>query len=190
MVMKYSSLFETQFGHGIVFASEKGVSVVTLPSPEANNVNSVRANISVSSEITEAAAKMLNGYFKGLPQNFAILPVDLDAVSPLRARILQLIRSIPFGQIRSYGDVAEMAGIRGGARAVGGAMASNPVPIIIPCHRVVGANGKLTGFTAPGGLKLKKKLLEMESIEFKGEVVRQKIDNYKQKNIGMKIIMK
>jgi len=65
-----------------------------------------------------------------------------------------------------------------------GTMGSNPVPIIIPCHRVVAANGNLTGFTAPGGLTIKKILLQLERIEFKGERVRVKNDSYKQEKLA------
>ena len=180
--MQYSSMFETKFGVGMVFSSEKGICRVLLPSTASVGYQ----NCNESSSLTEQAASMLKSYFKGACPNFATLPVDLDRLSLFQARILQLIRAIPFGEVRSYGGVAYMADLKGGARAIGGAMAANPVPVIIPCHRVVGANGKLTGFTAPGGLKLKKYLLLMEGVEFQGEVIRQNIDSYKQEKIGMK----
>jgi methylated-DNA-[protein]-cysteine S-methyltransferase len=116
---------------------------------------------------------MLMQYFKGEQQQFEIIPVDLDSMSEFRRRVLDLIRSIPFGVVKSYAGVARMVGSPGAARAVGGALASNSVPIIIPCHRVIAANGRLTGFTAPGGLEMKKYLLQMEHVEFKGELICQ-----------------
>jgi methylated-DNA-[protein]-cysteine S-methyltransferase len=116
---------------------------------------------------------MLMQYFKGKRQQFDNIPVDLNLSGTFRLHVLELIRSIPFGVVKSYGEVAHLAGSPGAARAVGGAMASNPVPIIIPCHRVIAANGSLTGFSAPGGIKIKKYLLQMEGIEFKGELVCQ-----------------
>ena len=71
-------------------------------------------------------------------------------------------RDIRFGQTVSYGRLAEMAGKPGAARAVGRALAKNPLPLIIPCHRVICANGKIGGFSAPGGVTLKKRLLQLE----------------------------
>ncbi|OGR29894.1 MAG: hypothetical protein A2X83_09110 [Desulfuromonadales bacterium GWD2_54_10] len=67
-----------------------------------------------------------------------------------------------------------MAGAPRAARAIGGALAANPVPVIIPCHRIVAGSGKLTGYSAPGGIKMKEILLRMERVEFKGEVVCKK----------------
>ena len=184
--MEYTSLFETKFGTGIVFSSAKGICRVLLPAVDAD-CRYEQAAAGISSPLTELTSDMLNKYFKGVPQNFATLSVDLDELTLFRSEILQHIRSIPFGKVMSYGEVAAMVGLSGAARAIGGAMASNPVPIIIPCHRIVGANGKLTGFSAPGGIKLKKYLLQMEGVEFQGEGVRQKNDGYKQGKVGMKI---
>jgi methylated-DNA-[protein]-cysteine S-methyltransferase len=123
---------------------------------------------------------MLKLYFKGEPQRFDDLPVDLSGVATFRARILELIRSIPRGETKSYGEVAALAGVPRAARAIGGAMAANPLPIIIPCHRVVAADGKLTGYSAPGGLTTKKYLLEAEGVEFKEELYSQNQLTYKQ----------
>jgi methylated-DNA-[protein]-cysteine S-methyltransferase len=94
--------------------------------------------------------------------------VDLSLLTEFRKRILMLIRAIPYGEVRSYCDVAVLAGLPRAARAVGGAMAANPVPVIIPCHRIVAGNGRLTGYSAIGGLKMKDILLRMEGVEFKG----------------------
>ena len=187
--MQFKSTFDFRYGIGMVFSSTIGICRVLLPS-EDSAFNQLESRFSgyPSSLLTEQTAIMLKEYFKGVCQDFSGLPVDLGDLSQFRARILQLIRAIPFGEVWSYGYVAKMADFPGGARAIGGAMASNPVPIIIPCHRVVGANGKLTGFTAPGGLKLKKILLQMEGVEFKGEVVSRNIDSYKQDKVGMKKI--
>jgi methylated-DNA-[protein]-cysteine S-methyltransferase len=113
---------------------------------------------------------MLTKYFKGVPQPFETIALDYNVAGGFRRRILEYIRSIPFGKIQSYGQVAAAAGSPRAARAVGGAMASNPLPIIIPCHRVVAGNGRLTGYSAPGGLMVKKLLLQMEGVEFQGEL--------------------
>ena len=173
--MEYMSLYETKLGVGAVVATEKGVSTVQLPhAGSATFINQLKQNAGESSQLTEQVALRLKSYFKGEPQVFDIIPVDLSALTEFRARILQLIRAIPYGEIRSYGDVAVMAGVPRAARAIGGAMAANPLPVIIPCHRIVAANGRLTGYSAPGGLDMKRILLRMERVEFKGEVVVKK----------------
>lgn len=185
--MEYVSMFDTRLGVGAVIASEKGICRVLLPDyGEARLRERIAPSSGASSPFTVLAAGMLASYFKGEQQSFDDVPVDLTGLSAFRARILLLIRSIPYGEVRSYGEVAAMAAIPRAARAIGGAMAANPVPVIIPCHRVVAANGELTGYTAPGGVPVKKILLLMERVEFKGEVVCLKNESYKQVKIGMK----
>lgn len=172
--MECVSLFETGFGTGAVVASELGIRRVYLPHENAAVLFAHDGLDRMSpSELTEQASRMLMLYFKGEQQQFERLPVDLVIRGGFRRHVLDLIRSIPFGVVKSYGEVARSAGSPGAARAVGGAMASNPVPVIIPCHRVIAGSGRLTGFTAPGGLELKKILLLMEGVEFTGELVCQ-----------------
>lgn len=165
--MKYISKFETILGTGCVIASEIGICRVQLPGGVDNDLDLDNA-CKIASPLTEQASRMLELYFKGQFQQFEILPVDLGTLTNFRVRILQLIRQIPHGTAKSYGEVAAMAGVPGAARAVGGAMAANPVPVVIPCHRIVAGNGNLTGFTAPGGITVKKLLLELEGLEIKG----------------------
>jgi len=172
--MEYVSLFETELGVGAVVASGQGIRRVYLPQENAPGVFIYAGQDKMtSSALTERVSGMLINYFKGVQQVFEELPVDMTLTGTFRRQVLELIRSIPFGEVRSYGEVAQLAGSPGAARAVGGAMASNPVPIIIPCHRVIAASGRLTGYSAPGGLKLKKILLQMEGVEFKGELICQ-----------------
>jgi methylated-DNA-[protein]-cysteine S-methyltransferase len=115
---------------------------------------------------------MFQQYFNGVAQPFENILVDVYVGGEFRQRVLHLIRSIGWGEVRSYGEVALLAGAPGAARAVGGAMAANPVPVVIPCHRVVSCNGRLTGFSAPGGIALKKYLLQLEGVQVAGERVR------------------
>lgn len=86
---------------------------------------------------------------------------DLHRFSPFARRILELVAAIPYGETRRYGELAGMTGSPGAARAVGRVMASNPFPLVVPCHRVVAANGP-AGFSAPGGVTYKQALLELE----------------------------
>ncbi|WP_156256917.1 methylated-DNA--[protein]-cysteine S-methyltransferase, partial [Sandarakinorhabdus oryzae] len=81
---------------------------------------------------------------------------------PFAEQVRTLTRAIPPGQTRTYGDLATDLGDKALARAVGTTLGRNPLPLIVPCHRVLGADGKLTGFSAPGGVKTKLKLLEIE----------------------------
>jgi len=87
-------------------------------------------------------------------------PLDLREATAFQRRVWSAVRDIPYGETRSYGQIARQAGSPGAARAVGQAMAANPVPIVVPCHRVMGSDGNLRGFG--GGLDLKCRLLEME----------------------------
>lgn len=90
------------------------------------------------------------------------IELDLDDVPPFQRKVYDAARRITRGEIRSYGDLAGDAGSPGGARAVGQAMANNPLPIVVPCHRVIAAGGKPGGFTSPGGLDTKARLLAIE----------------------------
>ncbi len=84
------------------------------------------------------------------------------AAGTFRRRVLERVRAIPPGSVHTYGQIAAAVGAPKAARAVGAVMRSNRVPIVVPCHRVVGAGGRLTGFTAPAGVELKRRLLALE----------------------------
>lgn len=105
------------------------------------------------------AIRQLNEYFAGDRQDFD-LPLRLDGTE-FQLLVLQELRRIPYGETTSYGDIAERIGRPKAVRAVGAANGRNPIPIIVPCHRVIGASGDLTGFG--GGLNTKEALLRLES---------------------------
>ena len=90
-------------------------------------------------------------------------PLDLSAGTAFRRAVWDLLLAIPVGTVQTYGDIAYKLNQPKAARAVGGACGANPIPVIVPCHRVVGANGSLTGFS--GGIKWKIRLLRIEGIE-------------------------
>ncbi|MBX9789440.1 MAG: methylated-DNA--[protein]-cysteine S-methyltransferase [Pirellulales bacterium] len=102
-------------------------------------------------------------YLSGRPARLNQIPYAPFAGSPFARRVLEACRRIPYGQTRSYAQLAAAAGSPGAARAVGRVMAGNRVPLVIPCHRVVGSAGKLGGFSAPGGLETKQRLLDLEA---------------------------
>lgn len=102
--------------------------------------------------------RQLTEYFAGSRREFD-LPLDPD-VSEFQARVLEALQAIPYGETRSYRDIAIAIGNPRAVRAVGGANAANPLPIVIPCHRVIGSGGDLTGFG--GGMDAKRYLLDLE----------------------------
>lgn len=113
-----------------------------------------------SSQLLEATRAQLADYFAGRLQTFD-LPVAPKGSDFERAVWTELAR-IPYGRTLTYGDLA--ARVNGVARAVGGACSANPIPIIIPCHRILATGGGMGGFSAPGGVETKRRLLELEGI--------------------------
>jgi methylated-DNA-[protein]-cysteine S-methyltransferase len=112
------------------------------------------------SGVLAAAAEQLSGYFAGELTDFA-LPLSVRRGSEFERAVWRRMTTIPYGRTETYGEVAAAVGDPGGARAVGVACNRNPIPVIVPCHRVVGAGGKLVGFG--GGLPRKSFLLEIEA---------------------------
>ena len=90
------------------------------------------------------------------------IPVDFSAADDFEQRVYAVTRTIPRGEVRTYGDVAAAIGTPGAARAVGAALGRNPIPILVPCHRVLAAQGKSGGFSAPGGTATKFRMLAIE----------------------------
>ena len=93
---------------------------------------------------------------------FADVPVELSHLSPFQRKVVDHCRRIAAGKTRTYGELADLAGYPGAARAVGSVMSRNRYPIIVPCHRVVGSAGSLGGFSAPQGISLKERMLTLE----------------------------
>jgi methylated-DNA-[protein]-cysteine S-methyltransferase len=111
---------------------------------------------------TKEAGKFA-GYLRGLKTAFDF-EVDLSCESPFRRRVYRKVMEIPYGSTSTYGAIASLAGRPGGARAVGQAMATNRLPLIIPCHRVVSKNGEIGGFSS--GVDLKRYLLRLEGLDY------------------------
>ena len=107
--------------------------------------------------------RQLTDYLDGKRHGFD-LDLDLSWVTPFRREVLLACRAIPRGQVATYGDLAERVGRPTAYRAVGNTMRTNPIPIVIPCHRVVGSSGSLTGFG--GGLDMKRRLLALEGVAY------------------------
>jgi methylated-DNA-[protein]-cysteine S-methyltransferase len=108
---------------------------------------------------TDEARRQLEQYFGGDRRRFEIT-VDRSLIGPFAKKVLQATSEVGYGELATYGDIAGRIDRPKAARAVGSALGSNPIPIVIPCHRIVGAGGKLTGYA--GGLPRKETLLRLE----------------------------
>ncbi len=108
-------------------------------------------------------AERIQAYSSGSADDFRDVPLDLSHLTEFQRRVVAQCRRIRPGQTMTYGELAAKAGFPGAARAVGSTMARNRFPIVVPCHRVVGAAGSLGGFSAPSGISLKQRLLALEA---------------------------
>jgi len=117
-------------------------------------------------EALSAAVVQLEEYFAGTRRVFD-LPLDLDAATDFQRDVYAELVRVPFGRVTTYGELAETVSRSELARAVGQAVGANPIPILIPCHRVVAAEGRLGGFS--GGLAVKAALLRIENVDVEGE---------------------
>jgi methylated-DNA-[protein]-cysteine S-methyltransferase len=151
--------------------AEKGLSVqrVFLPSvrvPVKEIIQATFAGACLSScppiHIVELV-EQIQCFLVGEAVDFALKHFALERCSEFQARVLVAVHEIPRGRVSAYGRIARRSGVSGGARAVGGALARNPFPIIIPCHRAIRSNGELGGYQ--GGLEMKRALLEFEGVE-------------------------
>ncbi|MCL1885833.1 MAG: methylated-DNA--[protein]-cysteine S-methyltransferase [Dehalococcoidia bacterium] len=162
---QHFTTFETELGWVGLVATQKGLSQLTLP--QTNEKETLSAlNLSSDAIYTSAdrlasAVSHIRDYFKGHPIYFNEA-LDLSAGSIFAQKVWNICRIIPYGQTRSYGWLAGQLGQPNAARAVGNSLGKNPIPIIIPCHRVIAANGNIGGFS--GGLETKRQLLTLEGI--------------------------
>jgi methylated-DNA-[protein]-cysteine S-methyltransferase len=111
--------------------------------------------------VTQPAVRQLGEYLQGQRKDFD-LPIDWSVMRPFQEKVLRETFAIPYGQVTTYGELARKLGKPGAARAVGRAQATNPMPLVIPCHRVIGSDGGLHGYGGPGGIPTKEWLLRME----------------------------
>lgn len=153
----------TSLGPGAVAVTERGVCRVWLPGDDLSDVDRIASG---ESELARKAAKQLEQYFQGCLQQFD-LPIDISELTPFRQQVLALTMQIPYGTVITYGQLAKKVGSPKAARAVGGALGANPIPIIIPCHRVLASTGALTGFSGAGGILMKENLLSLEGVDFR-----------------------
>jgi methylated-DNA-[protein]-cysteine S-methyltransferase len=158
--------FKTDSGWIAMLVSPAGIARLTLPQATEKGalarLELGRGDLRVSFERFDETASRIRDYFRGKPVDFDD-QLDLSSGTEFQKRVWFSCRSIPYSQTRSYAWIAAQIGNPGAARAVGNALGKNPVPIIVPCHRVLAADGGIGGFS--GGLEAKRSLLKLEGIK-------------------------
>ena len=155
--------FETELGRCGVRWSDAGITGVLLPGSRSLEGPAEEAGADVPAFVRRAIDGM-TAVMAGRAEDLRDVPLDLAGIDDTRRIVYAATRAIPAGSTRTYGEIARAIDRADyeGARDVGAALAKNPFPIIVPCHRVVAANGALHGFSAPGGLETKRRMLELE----------------------------
>ncbi|QEY34806.1 methylated-DNA--[protein]-cysteine S-methyltransferase [Caproiciproducens galactitolivorans] len=151
--MKKWFFYDMDIGNIGIGCKDTGITDALLPGGLPDDTGTV-----AETQLHREAFRQLKEYFAGTRREFS-LPLSPEGTE-FQKRVWKCLLSIPYGETRSYKQIAEMAGCPRGYRAVGMANNRNPIPIFIPCHRVIGANGSLVGYG--GGLDIKKKLLRLE----------------------------
>ncbi len=154
----------------VIAADSAGLTVLSIITKDDLPFFPQRTADADSARLVDMASSQLVEYFSGKRTDF-VIPIDLSGVTDFQQEVLKETARIPYGQVCSYGEVAASIGRPRAARAVGGALARNPIGIIIPCHRVVAHDGRLHGFSSPHGIRTKAKLLKHEGLLVKGDRV-------------------
>ena len=151
--MRCLETLDTPLGTLQIEATERGLCGIWFPSRSINQGPTPGKN-----RVISLAKQELNAFFAGELKTFSV-PLDWYGTQ-FQESVWQALLAVPYGKTVTYGDVARAIGRPRSSRPVGGAVGKNPLPIIVPCHRVIGSDGSLTGFT--GGLDIKIRLLELE----------------------------
>ena len=169
--MTMSSLtFETALGRCAISWSDAGITGVALPQRTPHRGPALESGVAIP-ELVREAVEAIVAVMAGAARDLRDIELDERGIDPFRRAVYAATREIAPGSTRSYGEVARAINRPDAARDVGAALARNPFPIIVPCHRVVAANGALTGFSAPGGLATKRRMLELEGAPGYGQQV-------------------
>jgi methylated-DNA-[protein]-cysteine S-methyltransferase len=166
LIIMHYHIFSVTFGFmAILFeASPFSVKRILLPQKDKKSLERLVRPAGGTKEggypLVKDLTQKIQAYFQGRPIDCTWDILDLQNLTELQTRVLQETADIPYGSVRSYGDIAERIGHPKAARFIGATMACNPFPIVIPCHRVIGTKGRVGGYG--GGVELKKRLLQLE----------------------------
>jgi methylated-DNA-[protein]-cysteine S-methyltransferase len=156
-------LVDTPIGTLLIAATERGLCRIAYDADAEQEVERLARSFGVrvlrSASPIDPARRQLDEYFEGHRHRFE-LPVDIDSLADFNRRVLQELARVPYGEVVTYGELAARSARPRAARAVGTVMNRNPLPIVLPCHRVIGSTGKLVGYG--GGLERKEALLRLE----------------------------
>jgi methylated-DNA-[protein]-cysteine S-methyltransferase len=170
-IMFCYTIFRTKWGYFGLAGTQDAVSRTFLPGLQRHEVQQrllasllpTGDNLLWDKDFQHDLQERIIAYYEGEPVDFRADPaVSLNGSVPFAHRVLQACRKIAFGRTTTYSDLARQVGSPRAARAVGSIMAGNPIPLIIPCHRVLRTDGGLGGFSAPGGIPIKQKMLRHE----------------------------
>jgi methylated-DNA-[protein]-cysteine S-methyltransferase len=166
--MTQFAVFDTAVGPCGVAWRAAGLAGLLLPDRSADataarlRTRSPDARPGTPPPAVEQAIAAIVSLLRGARTDLSFITLDMTGVPPFHRRVYEAARAIPAGETWAYGDLARRVGAPGAARAVGQALGRNPFALIVPCHRVVAASGAMHGFTAPGGVTTKQRLLEIE----------------------------
>lgn len=161
-------VFNTTLGEFGIGWTDAGVARVQLPGMDhaalLQRINRGGAQAGEPTRVVEAVINCIEDYAEGRAVDFSDVPLDLADVPAFNRRAYELLVKIGWGETTTYGAMARQLGDVALSRAVGAAMGANPIPLIIPCHRVLASDGKPGGFSAPGGPESKLRMLELEGV--------------------------
>ena len=165
------TLFDTAIGRCGIAWSDRGLVGVQLPEGGDAETRERMLNRFPAAAETVPPPKMQHAIdaivalLKGEPNDLSAITLDMEGVASFHRRVYEVARTIPPGKTLAYGDIAARLGTARAARAVGQALGRNPFPIVVPCHRVLAAGGKIGGFSAHGGTATKRRMLAIEAGE-------------------------
>lgn len=163
------TVFQTKMGFAGFAWGHAGITRLCLPERSRTAVERRLSDHGAAVDSPRAQAAELvariEAYFDGNTIDFSDVEVDLAGMEAFRRDIYAAARRLRFGEAVTYGELARRAGHEGLARETGVALGANPVPLVVPCHRIVAAGGRIGGFSAPGGSATKQKMLELEGVQ-------------------------
>jgi len=167
-IFKYA-IFLTAWGWAGFVVDRKGLRIFVLPEERKEDVlfkikkELKYNNLFEDNRGWESLIKKVKEYFSGKKVDFTDCKLNLNNYTNFQKKVLQIVKEIPYGEIRSYKEAAGAAGYPRAHRAVGNTMRNNSLPLIIPCHRVIKSDGSLGGFSGKEGIALKRKMIDLES---------------------------
>jgi len=159
-------LFETRAGPLRLRWNDRGLTAIEMPEmrPRELRAQLAKQNGVEAPGFVADAARLLKRHLAGESQDLAGLPLDLSVLAPFQRAVFEKVRALPAGRTATYGEIAAALGKPGASRAVGQALGKNPFLVAVPCHRILAAGGAPGGFSAPGGVVTKQRLLALEGV--------------------------